>query len=59
MERMGAAAGLEAIRKPAELAGRPFAESVAEKLADDLRQVRVPGQNTAWRGSTWSRCSCR
>jgi hypothetical protein len=44
MERMGVAAGLEAIRKPAELAGRPFAEGVAEKLADDLRQVRVPGQ---------------
>ena len=45
MERMGVAAGLDAIRKlPAELCGRPFAEGVAEQLADDLRQVRVPGQ---------------
>ncbi|MBK9094957.1 MAG: hypothetical protein IPM84_19765, partial [Anaerolineae bacterium] len=44
MERMGVAAGLEAIRKPAELAGRPFAEGVAEQLADNLRQVRVAGQ---------------
>ena len=50
MERMGAAAGLDAIRKPAELAGRPFAEGVAEKLADDLRQVRVPGQETTVAG---------
>ena len=50
MERMGAAAGLDAIRKPAELAGRPFAEGVAEKLADDLRQVRVPGQETTIAG---------
>ncbi|MGB3220594.1 MAG: hypothetical protein WBD79_24615, partial [Anaerolineae bacterium] len=44
MERMGVAAGLDAIRKPAELAGRPFAEGVAEQLADNLRQVRVPGR---------------
>ena len=50
MERMGAAAGLEAIRKPAELAGRPFAEGVAEKLVDDLRQVRVPGQEATVAG---------
>jgi hypothetical protein len=44
MERMGVAAALDAIRKPAALAGRPFAEGVAEKLVDDLRQVRVAGQ---------------
>ncbi len=44
MERMGVEAGLDAIRKPAELGGRPFAEGVAEQLADNLRQVRVPGQ---------------
>jgi Tol biopolymer transport system component len=44
MERMGADAALAAIRRPAELAGRPFAGGVAEQLAEDLRQVRVPGQ---------------
>ncbi len=44
MERMGVAAALEAIRKPAEVAGRPFGPGVAQKLADDLRQVHVPGQ---------------
>ncbi len=44
MERMGVAAALDAIRKPAESAGRPFAPGVAEKLVDDLRQVRVAGQ---------------
>ncbi|MGB4975684.1 MAG: hypothetical protein WBR35_03000, partial [Anaerolineae bacterium] len=50
MERMGVPAGLEAIRKPAELAGRPFAEGVAEQLADNLRQVRVPGQEATVAG---------
>lgn len=44
MERMGVDAALEAIRNPARLAGRPFAEGVAEQLKNDLCQVRVPGQ---------------
>jgi hypothetical protein len=45
MERMGVDAALDAIRKPAREAGRrPFAPGVAEKLVDDLRQVRVPGE---------------
>jgi formylglycine-generating enzyme required for sulfatase activity len=44
MERMAVAAALDAIRKPAELADRPFAPGVAEKLADELRQVRMAGQ---------------
>lgn len=44
MERMGVAAALDAVRKPAELAGRPFAAAVAEQLVDNLRQVRIPGQ---------------
>jgi WD40 repeat protein len=43
MERMGVDAALEAICRPAELAGRPFAPGVAEKVVDDLRQVRVTG----------------
>ena len=44
MERMGADAALTAIRRPAELGDRPFAPGVAERLAEDLRQVRVLGQ---------------
>lgn len=44
MERMGIDAALDAIRKPAEFEGRPFAPGVAEKLVGDLRQVRVAGQ---------------
>jgi len=44
MERMGLEAALDAIRRPAELGGRPFAPGAAEQLAEDLRQVRVPGQ---------------
>ena len=44
MERMSVAAALEAIRRPAELSGRPFAEDASKRLVDNLRQVRVPGQ---------------
>ena len=45
MERMGVDAALEAVQRPAnEAGGRPFAAGVAEKLVDDLRQVRMPGQ---------------
>ncbi len=43
MERMGKDAALEAVRRPAELGGRPFAPGVGEQLVDNLRQVRVPG----------------
>ncbi|MBP7961458.1 MAG: WD40 repeat domain-containing protein [Caldilineaceae bacterium] len=50
MERMGVAAALDAIRKPADLGRRPFALGVAEKLVDDLRQVRVPGQESTVAG---------
>ncbi len=45
MERMGVDAALDAVRRPADLGGRPFAPGVAEKLVDDLRQVRVPGHD--------------
>ena len=50
LEHMGAEAALDAIRNPAELAGRPFAPGVAEKLAEDLLQVRVPGQDATVTG---------
>lgn len=44
MERLGVAAALEAVREPAREAGRPFDAGVAERLVDDLRQVRISGQ---------------
>lgn len=44
MERMGVTAALDAIQQPAALAGRPFAEGVAEALVDNLRRVRIAGQ---------------
>ncbi len=44
MERMGVAAALDAICEPTKLGGRSFAVGVAEQLVDNLRQVRVPGQ---------------
>ena len=44
MERMGVDAALDAIRRPAGLGGRPFAAGAAEQLVENLRQVRVPGQ---------------
>ncbi len=44
MERMGVDAALEAVRRPAEMGGRPFDSGVAERLVDNLRQVRVSGQ---------------
>ena len=50
MEHMKAEAALDAVRRPAELAGRPFAPGVAEKLVDDLRQIRVPGQESTVAG---------
>ena len=45
MQRMGYAAALEAVKKPVESL-RPFAQGVAEKLADNLRLIAVQdGQN--------------
>ncbi len=41
MQRMDYQAALEAIQKPAEQFGRPFAPGVAENLVDNLRQIRV------------------
>ena len=41
MQRMGHEAALEAVRRPAQQYGRPFAPGVAETLVDNLRQIRV------------------
>ncbi|MCP4655831.1 MAG: hypothetical protein GY856_10475 [bacterium] len=43
MERLRHEAALMAVRRPAEKAGRPFADGVAEKLVDDLRQENIAG----------------
>jgi len=45
MERMGIEAALEAICLPASLGGRPFTEDAAQGLVNNLRMVRVPGQD--------------
>ena len=42
MERLTARQALEAISKPAENAGRPFAPNVASSLVDNLRRVQKP-----------------
>jgi len=47
MQRMGYQAALEAVKKPAEGNGRPFASGVAETLVDNLRQIHVHGQSRA------------
>jgi hypothetical protein len=43
LQRPAYEAALEAVQKPAELGGRPFAPGVAETLVDNLRQVWLPG----------------
>jgi hypothetical protein len=44
MQRMSTEAAQQAVEKPAELAGRPFAAGVAEQLVTNLSQVRVLGE---------------
>src|SRR5512145_222983 len=41
MEQLKVDGALEAVKKPAQNAGYPFDNGVAEKLVDDLRRVRV------------------
>ncbi|MCD4738844.1 MAG: hypothetical protein K8R89_06255 [Anaerolineae bacterium] len=41
MGRLGATGALEVVAKPAQNAGVPFAEGVAEQLVDDLRRSKV------------------
>lgn len=41
MQRLGREAALNAVKKPAEKAGRPYAKGVAEKLIDDLSSIKV------------------
>lgn len=41
MERLDVDGAREAVRRPAEAAGCPFAPGVAEQLVDDLRQVKL------------------
>lgn len=40
MQRMAYGAALDAIQRPAERSGRPFVAGVAERLVDNLRQIR-------------------
>ncbi len=50
MQRLGTKAALDAIRRPAEAAGRPFAPDVAEALVKNLCQMRMPGQEALVEG---------
>lgn len=50
MERMGVEAALEAVQRPAELGGRPFAPGVAEKLVENLGMVRAAGEGVTVAG---------
>ncbi len=50
MERLRYDKAVEAIRKPAEQAGCPFAENVAEELAENLRQEKAADQKTSVAG---------
>ncbi len=50
MQRMGKEAALQAVQNPARLAGRPFAEGVADQLVSNLSQIRVLGEADSWPG---------
>lgn len=41
MQRLSREAALNAVKRPAEKAGRPYANGVAEKLVDDLSSIKV------------------
>ena len=47
MQRMQEQQALDAVRLPAQQFGRPFAPEAAQALVDNLRQVRVAGEETA------------
>lgn len=44
MQRMGEEAALQAVQEPARLSGRPFESGVAEKLVENLRQIKDQAQ---------------
>lgn len=48
--RLDATSALEAIKRPAESAGRPFAPGVAEQLVDNLRRGSIPGTDESYLG---------
>jgi hypothetical protein len=50
MQRLEKGAALDAVRRPAELAGRPFEPGVAERLVNDLCQIRVHGRQSPTAG---------
>jgi tetratricopeptide (TPR) repeat protein len=50
MQRMDRSAALEAIKGPAQRAGRPFTDEAAEELARRLSLVRVQGQEQLQEG---------
>ena len=59
MERMGAEAGLEAIRKPAELGDGPSPRAWPSACSIISARYASPARRRPSPGSTSSRCSCR
>jgi hypothetical protein len=59
MERMSAEAGLEAIRKPAELGGRPLARAWPSACSTISARYASPARRRPSPGSISSLCSCR
>jgi hypothetical protein len=51
MERLKSSGAIEAIRKPAEIGGRPFLEGVSETLVKDLCRIHVADVERAGNGS--------
>jgi hypothetical protein len=50
MQRMEETAARQAIEEPAKLGGRPFAPGVAQTLVENLRQIKVQGQEQSQPG---------
>ena len=50
LERLRRGHAVEAVRRPAEAAGRPFDPEVAERLVDNLSQLHIAGQKATVAG---------
>lgn len=50
LERLRCGRAVDAVRRPAEAAGRPFEEGVAERLVENLSQIHLAGQESTVSG---------
>jgi hypothetical protein len=56
MDLLGYDGALEAVRKPAQIAGCAYGTGVAERLVDDLRRVQLAAAETSSAGNTLNPC---